>query len=59
MTWGKFKAGDVHIDHIKPLNTFDHTDPAEVRKAWELTNLRPMWAADNMARPHDGSDVLL
>lgn len=59
MTWERFKAGDIHIDHVRPLNTFDHTDPEEARAAWALTNLRPLWALDNLKRPRDGSDVLI
>ena len=59
MTWERFRAGDIHIDHIRPLNTFDLNDPREADAAWALSNLRPLWAADNLRRPKLGNDVLL
>ena len=44
-----------HIDHIKPLAT------ANCRKEQEqlhhYTNLRPLWAEENLSRPDDGSDL--
>lgn len=50
MTWANM--GKWHIDHIVPLASFTITganDP-ELRRAWSLPNLRPLWAADNMAK---------
>lgn len=41
-----------HIDHIVPLASFKFTsvgDP-EFRAAWALTNLRPLWKAENLAK---------
>lgn len=41
-----------HIDHIKPLAAFSFAtvnDP-EFGEAWSLSNLRPLWAADNLAK---------
>lgn len=50
MTWGN--RGDWHIDHIVPLSSFDFTSPddPEFRAAWALTNLRPLWAKDNIRK---------
>ena len=47
MTWKNI--GEWHIDHIIPLSSFryDSPDSPEFRAAWALTNLRPLWAADN------------
>ena len=58
MNWSNH--GKWHIDHIQPLNTFqfDSHMSEEFRKAWSLSNLRPLWAKDNLSRPKDGSDVL-
>lgn len=57
MNWDVFRGGSIHIDHIRPLNTFNLEDEGEAVKAWSLVNLRPLWARDNCSRPKDGSDV--
>lgn len=50
MTWQN--RGDWHIDHIVPLSSFRFTsaDDPEFRAAWALTNLRPLWAKDNLEK---------
>jgi len=48
MSWGNM--GDWHIDHRRPLAVFDLEDEQELREAWSLTNLQPLWAWDNMAK---------
>ena len=50
MTWDAFRNGGIHIDHIIPLSSFDLTDEAEWKAAWALTNLRPLWARDNLTK---------
>lgn len=57
MDWGVFHTGAIHIDHIRPLNTFNLHEPGVARVAWALSNLRPLWAVDNLSRPKDGRDV--
>ncbi|MBB6299916.1 hypothetical protein [Rhizobium leucaenae] len=44
--------GDWHIDHIRPLASFDYETPddPEFKLAWALSNLQPLWAADNIAK---------
>lgn len=41
-----------HIDHIVPLSSFTITGPddPELRRAWALTNLRPLWAKQNLKK---------
>jgi hypothetical protein len=56
--WDDFMAGRLHIDHIIPRSRFDLTIPAEVRKCWCLSNLRLLWAADNI-RKRDRVEFLL
>lgn len=49
---GWHNMGDWHIDHIIPLSSFTITGPddPELRRAWALTNLRPLWAVDNLQK---------
>lgn len=47
MTWELVASAAIHIDHILPLKLFDLTDPEEVKAAFALPNLRPLWAEDN------------
>jgi 5-methylcytosine-specific restriction endonuclease McrA len=50
MSWGNF--GEWHVDHIVPLSSFSFTGPhdPEFKRAWALSNLRPLWAAENMSK---------
>ena len=44
--WGKW-----HIDHIRPCVSFDLSRPEEQARCFHYTNLRPLWAIDNLKRP--------
>lgn len=49
--WGRWPDG-WHIDHIVPRSSFSYTtaeDP-EFLTCWGLTNLRPLWAVDNLKK---------
>lgn len=50
MSWENM--GEWHIDHIVPLSSFNITsqDCPEFKRAWEITNLRPLWAKDNLRK---------
>lgn len=50
MSWENM--GEWHIDHVLPLASFSYDDPhsEEFRAAWALTNLRPLWWRDNIAK---------
>ena len=50
MTWAAFMRGAIHIDHIVPLSSFDISDLDQLKAAWALTNLRPLWQRDNLAK---------
>lgn len=47
MNWDNY--GEWHIDHIVPLSSFhfETSDDPNLKRAWCLTNLRPLWAKDN------------
>jgi hypothetical protein len=50
MNWERFRQGEIHIDHIVPISSFDLSNVDELRSAWAITNLRPLWAKDNLIK---------
>lgn len=50
MSWENH--GEWHIDHIRPLCSFKFQTPddPQFREAWALSNLRPLWARDNLRK---------
>jgi len=48
MSWGNY--GEWHIDHIKPLASFDLTDRKQFLEACHFTNLQPLWAKENISK---------
>ena len=56
MSWAKFMAGEIHVDHVIPCVAFDLTTDAGQKACFHYTNLRPLWKADNLAK---GSKILM
>lgn len=50
MTWDNWGLWGWHLDHIKPLVSFDLTKRRQLLEACHYTNLRPLWATANMRR---------
>jgi len=50
MTWDNWSKDGWHIDHIKPLASFDLSDRKQLLEACHYTNLQPLWAKDNLAK---------
>lgn len=56
MSWENYgyRGGDYKmgwdVDHTIPKSAYDHSDPEETRKAWDLRNLKPMWHAKNLQK---------
>lgn len=48
MSWENW--GEWHLDHIKPLAAFDLTNRNQFLAACHYTNMRPLWAADNLRK---------
>ena len=57
MSWENYGRNGWHIDHIRPRCTFDLSLEEDQRVCFHYTNLRALWAKDNLSRPKDGSDL--
>lgn len=50
MSWDNYGINGWHIDHIKPLASFDLTDRKQFLEACHYKNLQPLWAKDNLIK---------
>jgi Prasinovirus endonuclease VII len=50
MTRENYGRKGWHVDHIRPLCSFDLTHPEQRRVAFHYTNLQPLWASDNWGK---------
>ncbi len=48
MTWDN--RSSWHIDHRKACAKFDLTDVDQQRQCFHYSNLRPLWAVDNLRK---------
>ncbi len=54
MTWDNYGKYGWHIDHKIPINYFYFNSLQDdgFKKCWELSNLQPLWARDNIVKGH-------
>jgi hypothetical protein len=50
MNWQNHGKFGWHIDHIKPLSSFDLTNPQQLKEAVHHTNLQPLWWQENLSK---------
>jgi hypothetical protein len=50
MSWDNYSLKGWHIDHERPLASFDLTDREQFLQACHYTNLQPLWAEQNLAK---------
>ena len=48
MSWQNYS--EWHIDHIRPISSFNLLDPEQQRQCFHYTNLQPLWMEDNLAK---------
>ena len=52
MSWS-----NIHIDHVRPISSFDLTDKQQLLKAFNWKNTQPLLAKDNLAKGSKYSDL--
>ena len=50
MNWNNYGNKGWHVDHIRPLDSFDLTIETERLKAFNYKNLQPLWAIENLSK---------
>lgn len=50
MNWEGLLRGEIHIDHIRPISSFNLLDEDELKRAFHYTNCQPLWAKDNLRK---------
>lgn len=48
MSWDNY--GEWHVDHIKPMSSYNIENPIEFDECWSLSNLQPLWGKDNLIK---------
>lgn len=50
MTWENYGFEGWHIDHVRPLASFDLSDETQQKAAFHYSNLQPLWKLDNLRK---------
>lgn len=51
MNWDNY--GEWHLDHIRPICLFDHSDEEQIKECWHYTNFQPLWKEDNLKKSNN------
>ena len=46
----KQNHGKWHIDHIRPISSFDLNDVEQQKQCFNYKNMQPLWASENMSK---------
>ena len=47
MSWDNYGSFGWHIDHRRPVSSFDLSKKEDLKECFHYTNLQPLWAEDN------------
>jgi hypothetical protein len=50
MSWDNWALDCWHLDHIRPISSFDLRDRDQQRVCFHYTNYQPLWARDNISK---------
>lgn len=50
MSWDNYGQYGWHVDHIRPISSFDLSDPEQIKVCFHYTNLQALWWFDNLAK---------
>lgn len=50
MNWSNHTLHGWHIDHIRPISSFDLTKKTERELCFHYSNLQPLWAEENLKK---------
>lgn len=50
MSWDNHSLHGWHMDHIRPICSFDLTDKNQRKECFNYKNLQPLWAVDNIKK---------
>lgn len=50
MSWDNYGIEGWHIDHIRPISSFDLTQELDQKQCFHYTNLQPLWAVENIMK---------
>lgn len=50
MSWENYGAKGWHIDHVRPLDSFDLLQPGQMEIAASWRNLQPLWWHENLTK---------